>query len=297
MNLQLEQALPDGRSLQAGRIDKEIVIAGLARDCAHSLPRLLPMLEELADRFSRSHFIFLENDSLDRTKEVFKAFARQHPSCYFESLDGIGRTYRKRTARLAYLRNAVLERAEVCVADPQHAFLLLLDLDDVNSTVSVDYLVNLVENDTGDWAGLFANQADRYYDLWALRHARLCPYDVWRKVRERPKEMSPEDAVARFITAISFSLPPDQGRVEVESAFGGLGLYRLSAISGCRYLGLGDDGHEVCEHVAFNEAVRLRGGRLFIDCALINARGTEVHAPPKTRWQKWKKRLRRLRLV
>ncbi|MBP2549329.1 hypothetical protein J2858_002252 [Neorhizobium galegae] len=234
MNLQLQQPLLDGGSLQAGRIDKEIVIAGLARDCAHSLPRLLPVLEELAERFSRSHFIFLENDSLDRTKEVLKAFAKQHPSCYFDSLDGIGRIYRRRTARLAYLRNAILQRAEACVADPQHAFLLLLDLDDVNSTVTVDYLLNLVENDTGDWAGLFANQADNYYDLWALRHARLCPGDVWKKVRERPKEMSREDAVARFVTALSFSLPPDQGRVEVESAFGGLGLYRFSAISGCR---------------------------------------------------------------
>ncbi|SNY93813.1 hypothetical protein SAMN04515647_4134 [Cohaesibacter sp. ES.047] len=274
------------------RLDKEIVIAGLARDCAHSLPGLLAQLEALADRFEKSHFIFLENDSLDDTKAVLSAFAACHDNATIEFHDRIGRKHPKRTDRLAQLRNRIIEIATDKTTNLDDAYLLLLDMDGANSTIDKDRITGYVEGDDGSWAGLFANQKTDYCDLWALRHPELCPYDIWKKVRNRPADMDKREAIDTYITAIRFTLPEDRGLIEVESAFGGLGLYRLSALEGCRYIGLDADGNEICEHVAFNHQIGEKRGKLYIDSGLINALGTEAHAPAKTKWQKKRDKFR-----
>ena len=68
-------------------------------------------------------------------------------------------------------------------------------------------------------------------------------------------------------------MPRETQPVEVRSAFGGLGLYRMSHAMRSRYVGLDAQGREVSEHVAFNEAIARDGGRLFI------FPGLQVRAP------------------
>ncbi|MHA7775266.1 hypothetical protein [Roseibium sp. M-1] len=264
------------------RSEKHIVIAGLVRDCAHSLPFLLNNLEKLAERFNESSFIFIENDSVDKSKRILSEFARARTNCFVEHYDNICKVHAKRTDRLAVLRNRILEIADQLTKDPDDTFLLLLDLDGVNKEIDADRISKYVFEDTEDWAGLFANQRLDYYDLWALRHPNYCSYDIWEKVRNRPKSMSKDEAIKTFITSIRFSLPEDGGFIEVESAFGGMGLYRFAAIKGCKYVGLDDNGNQICEHVAFNAEVRARGGKLYIDCGWINSNGTELHTPDKS---------------
>ena len=267
-------------------INKEIFITGLARDCAHSLPSLLTQLETLSTLFARYHFIILENDSLDDTKTVLNAFKAKHTEAIIEYHDKIAKRHPKRTDRLAFLRNRILDIATERCNDPDNAYFLMLDLDGANNLIDAERIAHHVRQDDGSWSALFANQSEDYYDLWALRHPELCPYDIWEMVRERPKGMEKAEAIETFITSIRFNLPKDRGLIEVESAFGGLGLYLMSAIKGCRYLGLDDAGNEVCDHVALNREIIAKGGKLYIDCALINAQGTQDHAPPKSRLQK-----------
>ena len=273
-------------------IEKELIIAGLARDCAHSLPQLLPQLDQLADRFANHHFILLENDSLDGTKELLKTCAEGRTNWHIENHDHITKRHPKRTDRLAFLRNRTIDIATNIVEQLGDAYLLLLDLDGANTLIDQDRIAHHVITDDHSWTGLFANQRQAYYDLWALRHPDYCPDDIWKKVRERPASMSKSEAIETFITAIRFTIPEQAGLIEVDSAFGGMGLYRLSALANCRYVGLDAQGEEICEHVSFNADIRAKGGRLFIDAALINAQGNEPHAPQKSKWQKKKDKLR-----
>jgi hypothetical protein len=81
----------------------------------------------------------------------------------------------------------------------------------------------------------------------------------------------------KFITATPRRLIP------VESAFGGMGLYRLAATRDCRYVGIMGDCtcHDVvafstpctietCEHVAFHrDMIEKHGAKLFICSTLI----------------------------
>nr|WP_321444358.1 hypothetical protein [uncultured Cohaesibacter sp.] len=271
---------------------KELIIAGLARDCAHSLPDLLEKLSQLADLFEQSKFIFLENDSRDDTKAVLNSFKTSRPDVHVEFFDKIDRLHPKRTDRLAFLRNTILKKAFSLSSTPTESYLLLLDMDGAITNIDIDRIANHIRNDDGSWTGLFANQLDHYYDLWALRHPTYCPYDIWEKVRNRPAGMDKKQAIETYITPLHFSIAPDRGLIEVESAFGGMGIYRLSMLTECRYIGLDDDGNEICEHVAFNRDIISKGGKLFIDAGLITGTGRENHAPAKKKSRKWLDKMR-----
>ena len=49
-------------------INKNIIIAALARDCEESLRTNIPLIEELRSHFSWSQVVVVENDSKDGTK-------------------------------------------------------------------------------------------------------------------------------------------------------------------------------------------------------------------------------------
>ncbi|HEY1803077.1 MAG TPA: hypothetical protein VGG45_01225 [Terracidiphilus sp.] len=63
--------------------------------------------------------------------------------------------------------------------------------------------------------------------------------------------------------------------IEVDSAFGGLAVYRRDALSGVKYVGLGEARHEVCEHVSLHRQIKSAGRRIFINPQLVNAGVTE----------------------
>ncbi|WP_431243069.1 hypothetical protein ACQ9BO_26115 [Flavobacterium sp. P21] len=54
------------------KINKNIVIVALARDCGDKLQTLIPFIEELRNQFVWSQIVVVENDSKDNTKEVLQ---------------------------------------------------------------------------------------------------------------------------------------------------------------------------------------------------------------------------------
>lgn len=64
-------------------------------------------------------------------------------------------------------------------------------------------------------------------------------------------------------------LPERLGLIEVESAFGGFGLYKKTAFLSGRYSGREGD-QDICEHVPFHRKLRSNEYKLYINCALIN---------------------------
>ena len=253
-----------------------VVFAGLARDCAHSLPRLLKAISQLGGRFQDWGYVFLENDSVDRTARTLQDFHQIHDRGEVQSLNGLDRKFNLRTERLAWLRNHCLEIVFDHPTLGAFDYLVILDLDAVNEVFDSKRLIALTEMSEPDWTAVFANQSERYYDIWALRHPTWSPDDCWKQIRERPADMSREEAIDVFLEKRRIKLDRP-GFTPVQSAFGGLGLYRLQALRGCKYRGVCEEGFEVCEHVAFHQDLVQAGGRLFIDSELINGRGNHRH--------------------
>jgi len=134
-------------------------------------------------------------------------------------------------------------------------------------------------------AAVFANCRGPYYDLWALRHERLCPGDVWEEEFDYVLVHGGDDARAYAATVAHrvMTLAPDDPPLRVASAFGGLGIYKRRWVQDAAYKGfkakaIVEHGKrrqvkwQVCEHVAFNAAIGARGGQLFVLPFLINRR-------------------------
>ena len=259
-------------------LPKRVVFAGLARDCGHALPAILDSISEFGQNLQNWGYIFLENGSVDDTATLLSDFDRRHQRGIFRSIDNSPETMiALRTERLAALRNRCLEEIFADTRLGQFDHLIITDLDAVNEFFDASRLLELLGTEDPDWTAIFANQSERYYDIWALRHPDWSPDDCWKRVHERPEKMTKDEAIQEFVASRRIKLDPKEGFIEVQSAFGGLGLYKLQAVRGCHYVGLNEDGTEACEHVAFHQHLTRKGGKLYVDPLLINGRGDHRH--------------------
>jgi hypothetical protein len=55
-----------------------------------------------------------------------------------------------------------------------------------------------------------------------------------------------------------------KGWLPVDSAFGGIGIYKTSSFKHASYFGF-SNGHEICEHVGFHQMAREVGMKLYIN--------------------------------
>lgn len=266
----------------------KVVFAGLARDCAQHLPAVLANLDRLAGTAAEAAFVFVENDSQDSTNAIVRRWGADRSNFTLFDLAGLG-GIPIRTLRLEYARNVYLEfvRGEPALSD--FDVLCVVDMDDVGARpldvgqfqVALDYL-----SASPDRAAVFANQIGTYYDMWAFRHPEYCPEDVWFEVLESAHIHggSDQEAFDRTFAPRVVSFDPAAPPFEVDSAFGGLGLYRLDWVRrapnpylGSRIRVLCGPGAQrsvlrmqQCEHVHFNQGLRLIGGRLAVMPGLVN---------------------------
>jgi len=252
------------------RSSRSAVIVGCARDAAAFVPGVLSNIEQFASVFREVKFVFVENDSTDSTKELLQRWVREHQDARLLQLDGLAATQPSRPARIAHARNAYMEILDG-VDYQGYDYLVVIDFDDVNApAIGVRGFASAVRflDENASVCGVFANSTPAYYDIWALRHPVWCPNDCWAEVRAE-QTLSFKDARDRYVHSRQVEIPPDTQPIRVLSAFGGLGIYRLSIARGCRYTGLAENGTEVCEHVAFNRGMTNQG-QLFIFPALLN---------------------------
>jgi glycosyltransferase involved in cell wall biosynthesis len=281
--------------------EMRVVFAGVAYNCAKHLEVVLENIRQYASNFKEAAFVFVENDSTDGTKAIFDHWKLSQPSCTILTMDVIS-AIKQRTVRLEIVRNACLEFIRTDAALKHYDYVILTDMDDVGSyTVSKDPMLESIEflEAGADHAAVFANQEGTYYDLWALRHPGICPGDVWEQMLDKilANGQLEDPAYEEVFNNKIFRLPKDTGLIEVESAFGGFGVYKgsFATQAGLYYVGSKvkiircQDGIVVsriqtCEHVHFHAGIRKLGGRLFINPKLIN-RGDVSYGLNKSTWQ------------
>src|SRR5215472_11970919 len=159
-------------------------ICGLARDCADALPLSLASVNSLSNCFRQSDLVVISNDSSDDTNNVLLKWSAASATRTVLRLDGVAAAMRERTDRLAMLRNLYLleMRRRIC-GGKNFDLMIVLDFDGVNRSIfHAEALDKIIATAPADWAGLFANQRQAYYDIWALRHPKWCPADCWQQV-------------------------------------------------------------------------------------------------------------------
>jgi uncharacterized protein YecA (UPF0149 family) len=272
------------------------VFVGCARDCADNLSKVLENIERISTLYGKAAFIFVENDSRDDTKAIIQQWVDRHEGARLIVLDGLDQSYPARTDRLAFARTKYMECIAAEYSDYDH--LIAMDCDIVNirpvNLPVIEQAARFLETDAR-CAGVFTNQEGHYFDLWALRHPILSPGDVWEEVLDfvLTHKSSDANAFANTLAKRVFSLPKNAPPLEVDSAFGGFAIYKVSsALKNKRsYVGskrkriqtaqgTTEIGWQVCEHVSFNRGFRENGERLYVLPFLTNVAYIANSIPP-----------------
>jgi hypothetical protein len=267
-----------------------VLIAGVARNCGASILATISALEKATAGFNSREFLIIESDSTDETPETLAALeASGRIACRL--LGNLSAQFPLRTERIAHCRNQIV--ADVRNRAGENVdFVIMADMDGVNSHVTRAAIEDGWCREE-PWDVLTANQSGFYYDIWALRHPHWSPNDCWEAARELKPSFGRR--IARQLAVTSKQVPICAGAnlIEVESAFGGLAIYRAEAFSAGTYAGAKSDGQELCEHVPFHAELRARGFRIFINPALLNATQYEHLGDPLARlWGRAKRAFR-----
>lgn len=249
--------------------NNHFLAVGLARNCAATIKNDVLYVQNALGNAPDNHWLVIESDSDDNTLEVLEELKATVPNFDYISLGTLRDKYPLRTDRIAYCRNRYLEELENNPLYANLTHLLVADLDGVNDCITDKAIASCFTRT--DWVACTANQWGPYYDVYALRHEIWSPNDCWDVQRFLGmRGMNEEESTACAVYSRMISISESEDWIEVDSAFGGLGIYRVAAIHGLRYQGLNHRGEEVSEHVSFHRQIRDGGGKIFINPQLIN---------------------------
>ena len=241
-----------------------LILVACAYNVEKDVDKFRKHVEPIVNLFHPTSRIFiLESDSTDNTLTKLRQWSRAHVFTY----GNLTKTIPYRTERIAYCRNALMQKARELEPD----YLLVLDLDIFAANVS-SFLTNF-DYDTRDWSVMTANLIKDYYDIWALRTLSdtVLNYDVWHRIwaLQWEKNYCYNSALKYIVQIHQKPYPSDREVLEVRSAFGGAGLYRMDAVNDCSYSGEAF----TCEHVPFHTCMKEKNqARIFINPRFTNER-------------------------
>jgi len=151
---------------------------------------------------------------------------------------------------------------------------VVADLDGVNNLVTSEGVDSCFTR--SDWDVCTANQRAPYYGHLGPSPSSLEPKRLLDAIRV-PLRKGCQRELAAWVSAYGkmITIPESADWIPVDSAFGGLAIYRRAILAGARYSGAGENGESVCEHVPLHKQLRARGARIFINPRLINTSYTE----------------------
>jgi hypothetical protein len=248
-----------------------LAICSIVRDCEQNLKKNIVVMDKIRSFFKSSVVIIFENDSIDKTGEVLRAWSDRDKKVFVVSdqnkgvtipardIGGVNKYYSEfRISRMVGFRNRYLEKLEIIDFKPD--FVIIVDFD-----VSKIYLDGIIKSFaiSDEWDVICANGTSlsprlrkRYHDAYALV--------------EMGKEEMPQTEETILENSYKWSfLAKGQPLIPVYSAFGGLSIYRYEAIRSVKYRVAYNHNKRVemrCEHFCFCQDIRAKGyNRIFIN--------------------------------
>lgn len=250
-----------------GKDNLKIQIVGTVRDVANIISQELAIVERAFEKFGLLNIFLVESDSRDKTLKTLQELKETKRNFEYVSLGSLQSEIPNRYERIAYCReqylNYVREKSD------NIDYVVVVDLDGMNSNLSEDSVGNAFSQ-SENWDAVFANQRGRYYDIGALRHEYWSPNNCFSVMHWASSITTNE--YARLLAVQSRMIKIDEAAelIPVESAYGGLAIYRAEAFVQSSYIGLDENLNPQLDFVAFNLKLSEEGFRLFIDPQLIN---------------------------
>jgi hypothetical protein len=243
-----------------------IAVVGAARDVAAFLPKLMKVFETSFQSFNKVCYFIVENNSIDTTKKVLIQLQKEKSNFYFYNLPDSTGKLKYKTERIANARNLAID--EVKRVYPNVDYVAVVDLDAINLGLTREAIESCWKHK--NWSALFANQPDGYYDIYALRHGIWSPRDFLLDFESLKNEFSEKIALELSLKSKRIKINKTSNLIKIDSAFGGLGIYKATDLFKERYIGLDNAGNPLCEHVSVNLGIVGKGGNLYINPEMTN---------------------------
>jgi hypothetical protein len=247
---------------------KSILVTGIARDVAKILPRELSRIEKkLKKIFELVTFLVIESDSKDNTTKVLNDIKNERNNFDYKSLGKIESILPNRIQRLAFCRNVYVKEIRENKLYEDIDFVAIVDFDIKNNRLRLNELKKLISEHS--WSAIFANQTGLYYDIYALRKKGWVENDCFTEYRKFSMSMSSQDAKELAIWSKMRKIRRNSPLIPVDSAFGGLGIYRKNVFMKFDYSLSPEQLHE-SEHVSLHKKITDSNGLLFINPNMTN---------------------------
>lgn len=239
---------------------RRVTIAGIARDVAAGLAQTIARIERLGECFAAYRVVIYENDSMDATAEMLRAWSARNGQVRVISEtrhEELSRPIRcpMRAQRMAdYRAHYHRAIADQCWDEDE---VIVLDMD-LEGGWSLDGIAHTYGHDDWDFVGSYGI----LYRRRGLQFNRFVHYDSWAFRTSEDFRPLP----TREVNYLHW----DRGDplVPVTSCFGGLGIYRRQAFLAGAYAG------PDCEHIALHRQMRACGfRRVFLNPSQITLYG------------------------
>jgi hypothetical protein len=257
-------------------IDKNIVIAALARNCEDSLRTNIPLIEQLRTKFLWSQVVVVENDSEDRTKDLLNDWKTNYRNVAIisnnfgtktipDKSDSIKNpmTSYQRIDKMVLYRNLYLDQIREIKHPIDLVIIIDIDVIDISLTGLID-VINSFDDDN-ETGAIFANGMSVKKTPFGVSKIYYDTFAVWEYPLLNEFSHSPE-SLARTFKSINKNVKKSQ-LYRVISAFGGVGVYNYDAIKNLRYktvLNPLNQQDAICEHIPFNHEIIKRGFNNYI---------------------------------
>lgn len=242
--------------------DKKIIIVGLVRNLEHILYGNITSLTLLQRYCSNINFFLYENDSTDHTIDILKKCKKEIKNFEYIS-DKLNLKYFshqtiesrldlksiERTQNLAKHRNACLSYIKDNYS--QSDFTIVMDMD--FEKFSLDGILNSFGWFSENFADALVGSSLEFKNLFSNTNKNLWNYDCWAYRGSWWDDLQKYSNSYGYDPMLWFGfwqLPIGSQPIQVNSAFGGIGIYKTQ-----HYISVEYEGYD-CEHVCLHKNLK-----------------------------------------
>jgi hypothetical protein len=234
-------------------------------------------------------YFLVESDSHDSTPKILTTLKAEKLDFDFKSLGELRTRFPDRIERIRHCRNVYVEYIRDEYPERKWNYIVVADLDGMNSQVTTAGVKSSISK-MNDWDALFANQKHGYYDLFALRSSDWVECDLLKILRvdegaseEKSQKRNPLGYLRnqKIRQEVLYSkmrrISPNSEVIRVDSAFGGLGVYKTEMFLKFDYSLKDGKLPDGSEHLTFHKKCIDDGFSLGINPEMINATFNEYN--------------------
>ncbi len=231
----------------------------MSKNCFNNLQKNINFLLQFKEKTKFDVKIFIvDSDSDDGTKEYSLNLERKLLIDKFIEIDNLEKNYLSRIERLTICRNNSL--LEIKEYDLNQIIYVPIDSDIfIFEHTSFDDIENIIDQlvENKDWDGIFPFSIPYYYDIFALRKAGWVEENNLLKAKEWKQKIKFGTFFINYFYIFRKQVSKNyfnQDTIKVNSAFGGIGIYKIKHIQNLKYKYLPDFQNIdfVSEHINFN---------------------------------------------